>query len=125
MGNVDSQRSSGLAATSTIALVIDIVELVVLGALFVGAIPKFCKMFAEMGMALPVVTQIVISVPGAGYAAIFLLLLAAIIAKELLIRDRRITLTINTIAGLAGVVWLLVVVFALFLPMVTLMTNVR
>lgn len=125
MGNVDSQRSSGLAATSTIALVIDIVELVVLGALFVGAIPKFCKMFAEMGMGLPVVTQIVISVPGAGYAAIFLLLLAAIIAKELLIRDRRITLTINTIAGLAGVVWLLVVVFALFLPMVTLMTNVR
>ncbi|HUU70518.1 MAG TPA: hypothetical protein VM186_13395 [Planctomycetota bacterium] len=125
MGNVDSQRSSGLAATSTIALVIDIVELVVLGALFVGAIPKFCKMFAEMGMGLPVVTQIVISVPGAGYAAIFLLLLVALVAKELLIRDRRITLTINTIAGLAGVVWLLVVVFALFLPMVTLMTNVR
>ncbi|HUW30370.1 MAG TPA: hypothetical protein VM223_02025 [Planctomycetota bacterium] len=127
MSSVDanSQRSSGFAATSTVVLVTDVCGLLVVGALFVGAIPKFCKMFAEMGMALPVVTQIVISVPGAGYAAIFLLLLAAIIAKELLIRDRRITLAINVIAGLAGMVWLFVVVFALFSPMMTLMTNIR
>ena len=125
MNDVNEKGSSRFAATSTAALVIDVVGLVVLGALCVRGIPAFCKMFAEMGMALPVVTRIVISVPGAGYAAIYLLLLAAIIAKELLIRDRRITLAINVIAGLAGMVWLFVVVFALFSPMLTLMTNIR
>ena len=127
MSSVDanSQRTSGLAATSTAALVIDVVGLLALGVLSVVVIPKFCKMFAELGTGLPVVTRIVISIPSAGYAMICMLVVAALIGKECLIRDRRVTLAVNVVAGMAGIIWLLVLVFALFSPMLTLMTNIR
>jgi len=118
MSEMDVKRSSGFAATSTLVLVMNVGGLLVLGAVCVAAIPAFCKMYAELGMGLPVVTQIVISIPRAGYAAIYILLLAALVAKEFIIRDRGITLMINNIAGLAGVVWLLALVYALFRPLI-------
>jgi len=118
MSETDVKRSSGFAATSTLVLVMDVGGLLVLGAVCVAAIPAFCKMFAELNTALPVITQAVISIPRAGYAAIHMLLLAGLVAKESLIRDRSVTLTINVIAGLIGVLWVIVVIYALFMPLV-------
>jgi type II secretory pathway component PulF len=91
---------------------------------FLRARGHFAEIFKEMAVALPVVTQFVLAVPGGVVLAVAILLLALLVAKEWL-RPVWIPLVLNALWLAFGAVLVLVFVLAMMLPLVALITKMQ
>jgi hypothetical protein len=83
----------------------------IVGALFAAALtyvllvffwPAFVRECREMAIALPRVTQLVISITPTGFLLIFAAVIAGLAAKEVWIASRGARLAVNGLATLAG-----------------------
>jgi|GEM_PF-6307254 len=124
MEDVKATSEKGTATASTIVLAIDVIGLLVLGGVTLSAKRAFAKMFADMKVELPAVTNTILSIPTAAYVGVFLSLIVVLILKEILIRAGTVKLVINLAAIVGGIVYLSVYIIALFLPLIELMTQV-
>jgi len=77
---------------------------------------EFKKSFTAMGVDLPVPTSGIVSISPTVYAAAFALTIATLIVKEFVIINKRLTLTINVMAAIAGFIWFVFLTTALYLP---------
>ncbi|MEX1016597.1 MAG: hypothetical protein WDZ31_07615 [Phycisphaeraceae bacterium] len=109
---------------SIVTSVLVIVQLIAAFLAMVVFMPSFTAIFEDFDTELPLLTRWLISIPPwlTGTATIVLILL--VIGKEFVIRDRRITLTINLVLLFVSFFWIPLIVFGLFLPLVTLMESV-
>ncbi len=85
----------------------------------------FEVMFREMQLkeGLPPLTQLLLSLPGWGYVALFSLLAAIMIVKELLVKCKAVTLVVNTVVLVGLLLFKLFCAWALFLPMFSIMQQ--
>ena len=125
MEDVKAKSGQGMAIASVVVLTIEVVGLLVIGGVTLLARAGFAKLFADMKVELPALTQFLLSIPTAAYVGVFLPLIIFLVLKETLIRAKTVTLIINLVVGCGAVAYLIVYVTALFLPMIELMTNMQ
>ena len=120
---IEDEKEAGLDSWRGISLVSLVVVLIAAGlathSVFWLARP-FQKMFLEMNVALPLVSQVAFH-PLAG--CIFPLLALAGIAKEIVLQDKRITFLANIVlVGVVGLGWM---VFweVMFMPLIEMMRS--
>jgi len=106
-----------MATASVVLLVAALIMLFLVTFLMVVVRPVFAEIFAEIGGPLPFLTQLFLWVPTTGYVASLVVLVVALLFKEIYIRNKSISLTINLLVAIAGIVFLLLCVFALYLPL--------
>jgi hypothetical protein len=113
------------SALSWSVLALDLILCLGLAAAIVPVLRHFNAMFVEMDLkgGLPLPTEVLFAVPLAGYVAGFLLLAAALVFKELLIRHKGVTLVCNLGVFVGLFLFKAVVVWALFLPMQVMMAQ--
>jgi len=75
--------------------------------------PKFVEIYADMGVAIPVGTRMIITIPGAVVLLIAVLFLALLIAKEFIAK--------KTVPLLLNIVWIIIAVVASVLVSLALM----
>jgi len=120
---MEKSASSRRRFTSRSVLISDMCVLVPAGTWTVLFTREFKEIFASLDIPLPVITLMVLSVDPIIYAAAFVLTIAALIVKEFVIANKRVTLTINIIAAFVGFVWLVFFSTSLYLPFVKLMPS--
>ncbi len=108
---------------SLVVLVLDVIGLICLVFVTTFVAPRFQAIFAELQIAMPILTVAVLSVPRIVYAVLIGASIACLIAKERSIADRRRTRNINLIALLVIVICLMVFVVAMFIPLETYITT--
>jgi len=80
--------------------------------------PKFLAIYADLEIALPVLTRLVIATPGGVVLFVSLVLLALLVAKEF-IRRSIVPLVINLVWLVLGLATIMLVAMALMLPLAT------
>jgi hypothetical protein len=120
-----SQQGGGLVVLSAVVLAADLAVLAAatVAALFV--VPRFRRVFAEMGAELPRLTRLHLSTPLAAHLGLLALLAAGLIAKEVLVRRPNIRLLINVLVLVFLLLAAGVYVLALFLPMVQMVQAMQ
>ncbi len=107
-------------------LAVDVALLLGLAAaLPFSGLHTFEKMFMDMELkeGLPFLTELLLYLPGWGYALLFLGLAAVMVTKELLVKRKAVTLAVNTVVLVGLLMFKMFVVWALFLPMVSMMQQ--
>lgn len=117
--------SRAAAVGSLIVLILALMALIGWAGLICILRIRFVPVLHDMGRELPGLTRVHLSMPVWAHAALGALLAAGLIAKELLVRNPRLRLTINIAAvvflGLCAAVYAL----AMFLPMVAMLQSVQ
>jgi hypothetical protein len=91
---------------------------------FYMQVARIKEMFEGMNLGeLPRPTQLLVSVPLWVYVTFFLALAVSLVVKELLIRNKSVTLTLNVAAICAALAYTAFVKWALFAPMAMLMEK--
>ncbi len=78
--------------------------------------PRFVEVYADLGVALPVVTRMLIAIPSSVVLFVALLLLALLIAKEF-ISNKTVPLVINVVWLLVGIAFAVLGAMALMAPL--------
>jgi hypothetical protein len=85
---------------------------------------KIVELFAEMNLGeLPKSTELLLSIPGWVYAAVFLAVAIGLVVKEMVIRNRSLTLILNVSAIFAAIAYTSFVRWALFAPILDMMQK--
>jgi type II secretory pathway component PulF len=84
------------------------------------AVPRFVATFEDLDVELPGATVLVLGLNPYVMAAGLLALAAAVVAKEVLIRNRIVTLALNVGLLLVIGAWVVVTLVAVYLPLVQL-----
>ena len=120
MAEVSRTPSCRYRVASLVVLTLDVVGLL----LFLGCATiiagKFRRIFTDLleGAPLPALTQLVLSIPAAVYLVACAGAIAALIYKEVRIGSRRMTLIINAAALAVVSVVFVVLIVALFKPLI-------
>ena len=109
---------------SLVVLVLDVIGLLCLLFVTTFVATRFQVIFADLQIALPMLTTVVLAVPRIVYAVLIGASIVGLVAKERSIADRRLTRNINLIALLAIVICLMVFVVAMFFPLETYITTI-
>ena len=86
---------------------------------------SFAEIFRDMATKLPLLTQWFLAIPGVVFLAAGVLLIALLLVKEFLVRNKAITLALNVVAFLFLVSVLVVFREAMLLPMVALCESLQ
>jgi hypothetical protein len=113
-------RDRTMAVASAVVLVVDVTALVALATMAFFNIPSFRRVFADMGVALPLLTTFVLAIPPIVYVVLSILLAMALIVKEFLVRPV-IRLVINIVALPPIVFTAIALIMALVLPLLRTM----
>ena len=89
-------------------------------AMRVFILPRVVAEVAETGVELPSATLLYASVPLAIHVLVLGAMGAGMIVKEFLVRDVRWRLGINMLCGVLTIVYLIGLIFALFMPIITM-----
>jgi hypothetical protein len=112
---------------SLVVVILDVIGL--LGLLYCATIvaAKFRLIFADLleGQQLPALTRIILSVPALVYALCMAGAIAGLIWKEVRLSDKSQTLLINIGALIAIIVLFVVLVAALFSPLVVMIGTMQ
>jgi hypothetical protein len=80
--------------------------------------PKLVAVYADLEVALPVATRLLISIPGSVVVAVTLMFLALLVAKEL-IPSKTVPLVLNLVWLVAGIALAIFFSMAMMAPLVT------
>ena len=94
------------ATASVVVAALDGIGLCFLIYVTTFVVPAFAKMFQELGSALPMPTQFLLAIPAATLDAAIALMLVGLILKEIMIQEKKLTLTINVVVGLGEIAYL-------------------
>jgi type II secretory pathway component PulF len=106
------------ASLAVLGLDLIVLALVALVTVVVG--PRFAQVYADMGMALPIITALLLRVSRGGYLAVLILLLMGLVAKEAALQNKKATLIINVAAGAVGILFTMLYVMAVYMPLMPL-----
>ena len=112
---------------SLIVLTLDILGLLGLLYGFTVITHKFRHIFAELleGRSLPALTQLVLSIPVTASAVFFMGAMAALIYKELSVANKTATLLVNCAVFVLNLLLFMVLVLALFGPLVVIIGSLQ
>ena len=110
--------ATSIRKKSAVLLGFDVVVLVILGAATASSVLPFREMYEELDRHLPALSRFFLYNPPHVYALGFAGLIAALVVKEFLVKNKSLTLVINIWVMVAGFLYLGVWVVALFLPLV-------
>lgn len=107
----------------TASLIMLIVDVIGLGGLLyctTVVVSKFRQIFDVLleGKSLPTLTQILLSIPAPIYILCMVAAIAGLVWKELRIKDKSQTLLVNMVALIAVAVLFVLLVLALFCPLI-------
>jgi len=112
---------------SLIMLILDMIGLV--GLLYCTTVvaSKFRQIFDDLleGRGLPTLTQVLLSIPAPIYILCIVAAIAGLVWKESRINDRSQTLIVNVVAFIAVVVLFVVLVVALFSPLIITIGSLK
>lgn len=113
-------RTAASSGASLLVLVIAVGLLVLAAGAAIVLPARFAPIFADFGVELPVLTRLVLSVPGYVQGAVLVAIASALVAKELLLRDNTTKLVVNLAGLLVALVFAAALVVGLFVPLTTL-----
>ena len=102
---------------SIVLAVLNCIGLIVFTVGMLFQIPKFVAIYDDLGVALPVGTRMVISIPGASVLLVAALLLALLIVKEF-ISKKTIPLVLNLIWIAVAIAFSALVALAMMAPLI-------
>jgi hypothetical protein len=111
------------SAPYVLSLFVLLLDTILLGAIvWITTIVRwrFEAIFTDFGVNLPIVTMLILSVPGKVYAMLTAGLAIILLAKELMIVDARRKLRINIVAGVALLAFAALFSLAMLLPWMSL-----
>jgi len=106
-------------------LVVTLIGLWLAAGAWVVVTPRFVTVFEDFDAQLPTLTRVFISVPPIAVLAGALFLTAGLVGLQFLTRDLRFRLLVILCAFLLVGALIIALIFALFLPMVNLMSSVQ
>ena len=113
-----AKKQTGWTIASMVVLILDMIGCIVLAAITLNTSAKFKAIFADLGVQLPQITQVLVSLPAALYMVIFLGLIIALVLKEKVMRSKLMAFTVNLGVLVGGIAYLAVYVAAMFFPIV-------
>ena len=108
---------------SQLALLADMAVLASVGYLILFLRPNMMRILEDFDTQLPVMTQLVMSIPTAAYLAGLLIVAAALVTKEVLAAHPGVKLAANLVVGLFVLAIEALIYLALFLPIAELMQQ--
>jgi len=124
MNKTTKQQGKGIAVASIVLMCVAVIISLVASISPLLVAPRFRKVFEEQGIESPLVSAILLSIPGIVYLALFLTMCAGLIIKEWLIRNKSITLAVNIIVAFLIIGFHGLYVIALFLSLSPLLGSV-
>ena len=121
----ETKIQTGWTIASMVVLILDVIGCIVLAAMTLRTTAKFKAIFADLGVQLPQITQVLVSLPAALYVVIFLGLIIALVVKEKVMRNKPLAFTLNVVVLIGGIAYLAVYVAAMFLPMMQMIQTME
>ena len=97
-------RTKFYKIASPVALAVDVLGLVLAGTVILTLVrPKFLSMFKDLGVTLPPVTRLLVSMPVVAWVLLFAIPILVLIAKEFLVSNKKITFAVNVAVAVVGI----------------------
>jgi hypothetical protein len=125
MNEQEPKKQTGWTIPSLVVLIIDVIGGFVLTTATLYISDKFLAIFKELNVPLPQITQLFLSIPTTVYLIIFFGVILALILKEIAIKSKPLTFSINMVALVIGVAYCFLYVIALFLPLIQIIQSVE
>ena len=129
MKNDISQRKKSIAVLSVGLLVVAVCLILFIAIGTIATKGDFETAFIEMterDQELPLITRfLVTSISSVTLGIIFAAIILILILKELFVRSRRITLTVNIVAAISAIAYIPIYIIAIFLPMIEIIAELR
>lgn len=125
MNEQEPKKQTGWTITSMVVLILDVIGGFVLTTATLYISDKFLAIFKELNVPLPQITQLFLSIPTTVYLIIFFGVILALILKEIAIKSKPLTFSINMVALVIGVAYCFLYVIALFLPLIQIIQSVE
>lgn len=112
---------------SLVVLMLDIIGLAIFLCCATVIASKFREIYAELleGRSLPALTQVLLSIPEPIYFLCIVATIAGLVWKELRVNDKSQTLIINVVALITVVVLFVILVIALFSPLIIIIASLQ
>lgn len=121
----DAKKQKRWTIASMVVLILDVFGYIVLAAITLLNTGKFNSIFVDMGVQLPQITQVLVSLPSALYVLIFLGLIIALVLKEKVIRRKPLAFTLNVMALIGGIAFFAIYMLAMFLPLSQIIQSMK
>ena len=125
MNEQEPKKQTGWTSASLVVLILDVIGGFVLTTATLYISDKFLAIFKELNVQLPQITQLFLSIPTTVYLIIFFGVILALILKEIAIKSKPLTFSINMVALVIGVAYCFLYVIALFLPLIQIIQSVE
>lgn len=125
MNEQEPKKQTGWTIASLVVLILDVIGGFVLTTATLYISDKFLAIFKELNVPLPQITQLFLSIPTTVYLIIFFGVILALILKEIAIKSKPLTFSINMVALVIGVAYCFLYVIALFLPLIQIIQSVE
>lgn len=125
MNEQEPKKQAGWTSASLVVLILDVIGGFVLTTATLYISDKFLAIFKELNVQLPQITQLFLSTPTTVYLIIFFGVILALILKEIAIKSKPLTFSINMVALVIGVAYCFLYVIALFLPLIQIIQSVE
>jgi len=109
-------QSKGIRIASRVVLSVAMAALLLPAYALLFIAPAFEKMFEKSQATLPASTAMLLSIPPMGYIVIFALLMIGLIVKEVLIRNKKVTLVVNAVTVFGVFLFLSFFLWIMYLP---------
>jgi type II secretory pathway component PulF len=109
-------RSKNLRIASLVVLSVAAAALLLPAYALVFIAPVFEEMFENSQATLPASTALLLSIPPMGCIFIFALMMIGLIVKEVLIRNKKVTLAVNAVTVFAVFLFLFFFIWIIYLP---------
>jgi type II secretory pathway component PulF len=109
-------QSKGLRIASLVVLSVAVAALLLPAYALLFILPVFEEMFENSQAAIPASTALLLSISPMGYIFIFALLMIGLIVKEVLIRNKKVTLVVNAVAVIGVFLFLFFFLWIMYLP---------
>lgn len=116
-------KKTGWAMASMVVLVIDVLGLTLLAITTAATRIKIAELYQDMGATLPRLTQAFLTPPSTVYLGFFGVVVAGLLAKEIIMQRKKTTFTLNVIGLAAGAVFCLLFVMATFAPILIIVES--
>ena len=118
MNEQDISKQRAWAITSMVLLIMDVIGILVLTVLTMTTKAHFEKAFKDLGVQLPIITGILLSIPSVIYLGFFGGLIVMLVLKEKFIQRAPLRFTVNLFAAVVGLAYLALYMIAMFLPLI-------
>ena len=92
-------RTKFYKIASPMALAVDVLGLVLVALV----VPNFVSTFKDIGVTLPAVIRLLVSMPVVAWVLLFAIPILVLIAKEFLVSNKKITFAVNVAVAVVGI----------------------